>query len=85
MYFVDDVIHFRLNELPLIASMVSLFSNEASKKIDDIYAYHKFRLHESDLQPLQFTMQEKNNYLKKFHFNATTQPEFIFSDDEDIF
>lgn len=85
MYCNDDIIHFRLNELPLVSSIVSLFSLDAAKKIDDIYSYHKFRLKENDNQPLQFTLQEKNNYLKKFYYSSCVQPEFIFSDDEDIF
>lgn len=85
MYCSDDVIHFRLNELPLVSSICSLFSPETAKKIDDIYNYHHFVLKENDNQPLQFTLEEKNNYLKKLYSKKCYQPEFIFSDDMEIF
>lgn len=85
MYISDSIIHFRLDELQCISSIVSLFDEETANKIDKVFAYHKFTLHESDKQPLQLTLQEKNNYLKKFHFTKVLQPEFIFSDDQEIF
>lgn len=85
MYITDSIFHFRLSELQCIASLFSIFDENTGKKIDDIYSYHRYTLKESDSQPLQFTLDEKNNYLKKLHSRKVFQPEFIFSDDEEIF
>lgn len=85
MYFNDDFLHFSLNELQAVSTLVSMFDDSLAKRIDNIYSYHKYTLKEPDNQPLMIHLSEVVDYRRKFHFSRVVQPEFIFSDDLDIF
>lgn len=85
MYYTDNVIHLKLGELLCICDIVSLFDDKTASRIDDIYSYHKNILKESINNPLCITIQEINNFKNKVHFKTVLQPEFIFSEDIDIY
>lgn len=85
MYWSGDFLHFRLNELQAISSIVSIFDEEVAKRIDRVYSYHKYTLKENDSQPLALHISETKDYRRVFHGVKELQPEFIFSDDEEIF
>ena len=85
MYFQDDFLHFRLNELVGLSTLVSLFDVDLAKRFDNIYSYHRWTLKESDNQPLMIHITECVDFRHKLHTQKITQPEFIFSDDMDIF
>lgn len=86
MYFNGDTLHFTLSELLGVCSVVSLFDKKLAYRIKCIYHYHKDILHELSSQPLQLTSSEIERYhLEKHVIQKYIQPEFIFSDDEEIF
>ena len=85
MYFQDDFLHFRLNELVGLSTLVSLFDVNLAKRFDNIYSYHRWTLKELDNQPLMIHITECVDFRHKLHTKKITQPEFIFSDDMDIF
>lgn len=88
MYFVGDTLHFSLYELLGVAAICNIFDKDVSKRILNVFHYHKDSLKECIRQPLQFSGDD----IERFHLQKLTevhskwiQPEFIFSDDEDIF
>lgn len=86
MYFNGDTLHFRLNELLGVCSIVSIFDKSLSYRLKCVYHYHKDLLKEHDLQPLQLTNEEVERFhLEKFISHKVIQPEFVFSDDDEIF
>lgn len=85
MYWSGDFLHFRLYELQAISSIVSIIDQEVAKRIDNIYSYHKWTLKENDNQPLMLHISETKDFRRFFHGKKIVQPEFIFSDDEEIF
>lgn len=85
MYFTGDFLHFSLQELQGVSTLVSLFDDELAKRIDNIYSYHRYTLKEPINQPLMIHVSEVVDYRRKFHLSKVTQPEFIFTDDMDIF
>lgn len=85
MYFTGDFLHFSLKELQCVSTLVSLFDNDLAKRIDNIYSYHRYTLREPENQPLILHVSEVVDYRRIFHASHIVQPEFIFSDDLDIF
>lgn len=88
MYFVGDTIHFNLDELLGVAAIANIFDKNVSKRILNVFHYHKDTLKENIKQPLQLSSDE----IERIHLQKITeihpkwiQAEFIFSDDEDIF
>lgn len=88
MYFNDDTLHFSLNELLGVCAIVDIFDKSVAKRIMNVFHYHKDLLHENINQPLQFSYKEIEMYRLNKHIELAKkwiQPEFIFSDDEEIF
>lgn len=88
MYFVGDTLHFNLDELLGVAAICNIFDKDVSKRILTVFHYHKDKLKEHIKQPLQFSGDEFERIrLQKETeiFPKWLQPEFVFSDDEDIF
>ena len=85
MYFNDDFLHFSLRELQCVSTLISLFDDNLAKRIDNVYSYHRYTLKEPENQPLMLHVSEVVDYRRKFHHSRIVQPEFIFSDDMDIF
>lgn len=85
MYFTGDFLHFSLSELQGVCTLVSLFDDDVAKRLDNVYSYHKNILKEPLNQPLVIHVSEVVDYRRKFHTKTVLQPEFIFSDDMDIF
>lgn len=87
MYFTDDILHFSLDELKAVSTLVSIFDDSVAMRIQDVWSYHKNILHEYEKQPLQLRLSELKirDYRQYVQFKTVLQPEFIFSDDEEIF
>ena len=88
MYFTDDdILHFTLDELKGVCTLVSVFDDRVAMRIQDVWSYHKNILHEVSRQPLQLHISEikARDYRRLVQFKTVLQPEFIFSDDEEIF
>lgn len=85
MYWSGDFLHFRLYELQAMSSIVAILDESTAKRLDNIYSYHKLTLKENDNQPLMLHISETKDFRRFFHRERILQPEFIFSDDEEIF
>lgn len=88
MYFTEKTLHFNLEELLCCGYLVDIFDKDVSKRILNIYHYHKDCLGENNRQPLQLTSIEVERFRLRKKINIISkniQPEFVFSDDEDIF